>query len=132
MWLRKFVDRVGIMDQGALIEENSTVNIFSRPQTEVAKQLIRQALHLYEPSEEDSKALLVKLTFIGKDSDEPIISSLVKKFDIHFNIRQALIEKVQDTTVGFTICALTGEKAALAQALAYLRSTSIQAETLHA
>jgi len=130
--VKKICDRVGIIDHGCLVEENSTVNIVSNPQTPVAKQLLQQALHFYVPDQNDQGSLVLKLTFIGKDSDEPIISSLVKKFNIHFNLRQALIEKVQDTTVGFTICSLSGEPAALEQALNYIRSTSIKAETLHA
>lgn len=130
--VKKICDRVGIIDHGSLVEENSTVNIFSNPQTGIAKQLLQQALHFYIPDQNDKDSLVLKLTFIGKDSDEPIISSLVKKFNVNFNLRQALIEKVQDTTVGFTICSLTGEADALEQALAYIRSTSIKAETLHA
>ena len=130
--VKKICDRVGIIDHGSLVEQNSTVNIFSNPQHEATRQLIQQALHFYVPNEADKDALVLKLTFIGKDSDEPIISSLVKKFDIHFNLRQALIEKVQDTTVGFTICSLTGEPGDLRQALQYIRSTSIKAETLYA
>jgi len=130
--VKKICDQVGIIDHGHLVEQNSTLNLFSNPQTEIAKQLIQQALHFYEPDEHDQGSLIIKLTFIGRDSDEPIISALVKKFDLNFNLRQALIEKVQDTTVGFTICSLSGEKPALEQALKYLQSTSIKTEILHA
>ncbi len=130
--VKKICDRVGILDQGSLVEVDSTVNIFSNPKNQVTRQLIQQALHFYEPDQNDQGSLVLKLTFIGKDSEEPIISSLVKKFNVSFNLKQALIEKVQDTTIGFTICSLSGEKAALDQALQYLQSTSIQAETLYA
>jgi D-methionine transport system ATP-binding protein len=130
--VKKICDRVGIIDQGCLVEQDSTVAIFSNPKATITKQLIQQALHFYEPTASDKDALIIKLTFIGEASDEPLISSLVRKFDITFNIKQALIEKVQDTTIGFTICALTGEKAALEKALAYIHSTPIKAETLYA
>lgn len=130
--IKKICDRVGIIDQGNLVEESSPIQLFSNPQSTVAQQLIQQALHLYTPDQHDQDALVVKLTFIGQDSEQPIISSLVRKFDVNFNLRQALIEKVQDTTIGFTICSLTGNKTALAQALAYLQTTSIKTEILHA
>lgn len=130
--VKKICDRVGVIDQGNLVEENTTVALFANPQAKATQQLIQQALHFYEPGQIDEGSLVLKLTFVGKDSDEPIISSLVKKFNIHLNLRQALIEKVQDTTVGFTICSLTGEKSALEEALQYLHQTSIKAETLYA
>jgi len=130
--VKQICDRVGIIHQGQLVEQNTTVTIFSNPTHPVTKQLLEQSHGAYVPGKRDANSLVLKLTFIGKDSEEPLISSLVKKFDVTVNIRQALIEKIQETTVGSTICQLTGEKAAIAQALQYLGTTSIKAEVLYA
>ena len=130
--VKQVCDRVGIMHEGKLIEEDTTVNIFSNPKQIATKQLIQQALHFYTPERHDNTSLFLKLTFIGRDSEEPLISALVKKYDITINILQALIEKIQDTTVGFTICQLNGDHDAIQKSLDYIRSTSIQAEVLHA
>lgn len=130
--VKQICDRVGIIHAGELVEDDATVNIFSRPKHIITKQLIQHALHFYTPEKHDELSLFLKFTFIGEDSEEPLISSLVKKFDVSINIRQALIEKIQDSTVGFTICQLRGEKSAIKDALDYVRSTKIIAEVLHA
>jgi D-methionine transport system ATP-binding protein len=119
------------MHQGRLVEEDTTVNIFSNPKNIITRQLVQQSLHLYTPDRTDD-ALTLKLTFIGNDSEEPLIASLIKNFNVTVNIRQALIENIQDTTVGFTICELTGENSAVQKALQFIQSTSINAEVLHA
>ncbi len=130
--VKQICDRVGIIHQGELVEQDSTVNIFSNPKHLATQQLIQQSLHFYKPEKHDDNSLFLKLTFIGKDDEEPLISLLSKKFDITINIRQALIEKIQDTTVGFTICQLKGQQSVIQQALEFVKSTSINAEVLHA
>ncbi len=130
--VKQICDRVGIIHEGRLIEEDSTVNIFSAPKHAVTKQLIQHAWHHYQPEKHDDNSLFLKLTFIGQDNEEPIISSLVKQYNVTVNIRQALIEKIQDTTVGFTIFQLKGEHTSIKQALAYIQTTNIIAEVLHA
>ncbi|OGT58638.1 MAG: methionine ABC transporter ATP-binding protein [Gammaproteobacteria bacterium RIFCSPHIGHO2_12_FULL_42_10] len=128
--VKQVCDRVGVLHHGRLIEEDATVNIFARPKQLATQQLVQQALHFYSPNATD-EGLTLKLTFIGDESEIPLISILVKQFDVTMNIRQALIEKIQDTTVGFTICQLTGAPLAIQQALQFIQSTAIQVEVLH-
>ncbi len=130
--IKQACDRVGVIHAGRLVEENTTVNIFSNPKTNTTKQIIQQALHFYLPEKHDDNSLFLKLIFIGNDSEVPLISTLVKKYDVTINIRQALIEKIQNATVGFTICQLQGSQTAIAEALSFIHSTNIHAEVLHA
>ncbi len=130
--VKQICDRVGVLHEGQLVEEASTVNIFSAPQHPVTQQLVQQALHFYSPTLRESGSLILKLTFVGESSEAPLISYLIKNFDVTINIKQALIENIQETTVGFTICELVGEQQSIERALHYIRSTSIQVEILHA
>lgn len=129
--VKQVCDRVSVIHEGMLVEEDTTLNIFANPKHRVTKQLVQQALHFYTPTQADENVRIIKLTFIGEDSEDPLISTLVKRFDVTVNIKQAQIEKIQDTTVGFTICQIAGELSAIDQALTYIRSTSVQAEVLH-
>lgn len=128
--IKQICHRVGIIDHGRLIEQDSTINIFANPQNPTTKQLVQQALHLYDGKTDKTDVVIAQLTFIGKESDEPLISTLAKKFDITINILQALIEKIQDNTVGFTICELQGTKSELERALQFINTTSVKAEII--
>lgn len=130
--VKQICHRVGVMHEGTLIEQDTAINLLVKPKNIVTKNLV-QHLHDFNMSHHDTNqsSYILRLTFIGHDSNEPLISSLAKNFDITINIRQALIEKIQDTTVGFTICQLTGQQTELDRALHYIHSTSIHAEVIN-
>lgn len=129
--IKQICGRAGVIHAGELIEQDTALNILANPKTIVTKQLVQQALHLHDFSERKQGALIVQLTFLGKDSDAPLISTLAKQFDITINILQAMIEPIQETTVGFTICELNGTASELERALNFIRSTTVKAEVLH-
>jgi ABC-type methionine transport system ATPase subunit len=68
----------------------------------------------------------VRLTFPEPLITEPVIGRMVRKFDVLPNIRRASIED----TVGWMICEITGERAALEQALVWLAETGVQVDRL--
>lgn len=128
--IKTICDRVGVIHNGELIEQDSAINVIVNPKSNITKQLVQQTPAFNALAHENKNSSILRLTFIGKDSDLPLISSLVKKFDVSVNIREALIERIQNTTVGFTICEIAGEQAVLDAALAFLRKTSIKIEVL--
>jgi D-methionine transport system ATP-binding protein len=143
--IKKICDRVGILEQGRLIEQGLVVDIFSRPQHAITKKLIRNASHLTltdfikadlikkrsSASNEDKNfSSIIRLTFSGESSEQPLISTLIKQFNITVNILQANIERLKGTTMGFTVCQITGEKAAIEKALIYLQSLPITVEEM--
>ncbi len=68
----------------------------------------------------------VRLTFPEPLITEPVIGRMVRQFDVLPNIRRASI----DDTVGWMVCEITGERAALEQALAWLVETGVQVDRL--
>ena len=72
----------------------------------------------------------MRFTFVGDDSHQPLITTLIQKFNVTINIIQANIENIQESPVGFTVCLLSGEQDAIHNALAYVKPSSITAEVL--
>jgi len=69
----------------------------------------------------------VKLTFPGDLIREPIIGRMVKQFDVMPNIRRASVEE----RVGWMICEIGGEDAAVDSALVWLSEVGIQVDLLN-
>jgi D-methionine transport system ATP-binding protein len=137
--IKRICHRAGVLDQGKLIEYSSVIELFARPKSSVTRQLIQKALHIELPlsiqkrlqiTPDPSKSRLVRFTFLGEDSDQPLITTLVKKFNLTINIVQANIENIQEAAVGFTICQLSGEHDDIDKALAYINTSSVTAEVL--
>lgn len=137
--IKQICHRAAVLSQGMLVEYGSVVELFARPASEITRQLVQKAIHLELPNaiknnlqsdKDSSKSRLVRFTFLGDDSSQPLITTLVQKFNITINIIQANIETIQDATVGFTVCQISGDHEVIDQALDYIKPTSVTAEVL--
>ena len=68
----------------------------------------------------------VKLTFPEHLIKQPLMGRLVREFDVLPNIRRAKIEE----EVGWIVCELAGEPAAVEQALSWLADAGVQVDRL--
>ncbi len=137
--IKQICHRAGVLDHGTMIEQGTIIDLFAKPQSEVTKQLVQKALHIelplhikrqLRPTPEHHSSCLVRFTFVGDDSNLPLITTLVQKFHVTINIIQANIENIREATVGFTVCLMSGEQDAINNALNYVKPTSITAEVL--
>ncbi len=135
--IKQICNRVAILDKGGIVELKSTVDLFSKPETEVAKRLTRSALHIELPSHIESKLAkaaqpnhvpVVRLTFVGEQVEQPILSAVSEQCGVKINILRATLERVQDTPLGVTVCELMGVETQIAQALALLQQKQIGVE----
>ncbi|MDF2690369.1 MAG: metN [Gammaproteobacteria bacterium] len=137
--IKSICDRAGILDQGGLIEEAPVLQLFARPKSEVAKKFTQSALHIQLPESLRERLQaqvfpnsrpIVKLTFLGEKAEEPIVVSLMTRFNVTTNILQANLEMVGHSPVGMTICELWGTPGAIEHSLEFIKSQNIQVEVL--
>lgn len=69
----------------------------------------------------------VVLHFPSKTVDQPIISNLIKHYDLNFNIMKASIIPDQE---GYVVLELSGDKAKLDAGMRYLATSGIRVESL--
>lgn len=69
----------------------------------------------------------VKLTFPEHLIKQPIIARLVREFDVMPNIRAAKVEE----TVGWVVCELGGEDAAIERAIDWMADLGVQVDRLN-
>lgn len=71
-------------------------------------------------------SLRVKLTFPEHLITQPVIGRLARDFDVLPNIRRASVEDA----VGWMVCELEGDDAALQRAVAWLEELGVQVDRL--
>ncbi len=130
--VKKICDRVAVIDAGRIIECGSVIDVFSKPTTSVARQLLHPPLNLSLPQRDvgDNKSIFVKLEFVAEDSDKPVITDLIRHHNIGVNILQANIENIQSTPFGYTVCELVGVSTDIDAAMDYLKQHEIAVEVL--
>jgi D-methionine transport system ATP-binding protein len=128
--VKRICHRVGILQGGTLVEEGSVLSVFSDPKHEVTRQLLHQDRDEVYEGFDTSKGCLARLTFIGDNSDEPVITSIIKTFDLRVNFLQANIETIQETTVGTMVCSFSGVPEVVERALFTLKDKGVNVEVL--
>jgi D-methionine transport system ATP-binding protein len=99
--IKNCCDRVAILEEGRLIEENEVGEFFAHPRTAIAKNFIASSVlqHLPEviqqsllASEQPESYPLLRLWFLQGTATQPVISEVSRQFDLYINIVQANVE----------------------------------------
>jgi len=137
--IKEICDEVAVLDDGKLIEQSATLELFTNPKTQIAKDLIRDALKLELPEkiserlhieETPDKIPILRIRFIGQTTTEPLLSSLVTRFGIHFNILQANIDIIQNQTIGIMVVEFCSGLDQMPEALNYLDKQGLHVEVI--
>ncbi|NUS05122.1 MAG: ATP-binding cassette domain-containing protein [Nonomuraea sp.] len=115
--VKSVCDSVAIMSRGRIEESGTIADLIRTP----GSRLTREIFPLPEPA----PAGAVTLTFTG-DPGRPLVSELVRKFDVDVNILGGSIEDLAGGSVGRLRVALTGVETP--SALSFLRSSGLLVE----
>ncbi|WP_281647094.1 methionine ABC transporter ATP-binding protein [Parendozoicomonas sp. Alg238-R29] len=137
--VKSICDRVAILSQGRVIEENDVESFFVAPQTELAREFVRAAIHEKPASDishqfrqgyvEGSRPVL-RITFVGQNVVQPLITQAARLCQVDFNILQADIETVHSKTMGFLMVDVVGEEQGVQDAQAFLQKHDLQVEVV--
>ncbi|AAO89671.1 methionine ABC transporter ATP-binding protein [Coxiella burnetii] len=137
--IKTVADRVAVLDQGRIVEENDVVSLFKRPKTEIAKKFTHSSIKVKLPeilrnrlqkTTLDEGYALLRIDFTEHTAETPIIDEFIRKFDLQVNILQARLEFLRDDSIGMMLVALRNVKDTLPQGIAYLNEKGLQVEVL--
>lgn len=136
--IKQVCDRVAVIDDSKIVEVGDVLTVFSNPGTPTSRSFINALVknevpdELFPniPAESKIHSRLIRLSFIGKSAGEPIISSLMKSFDLNINILYGNIDRVKDTPFGNLVLELMGDASTIDDALAYLHDKGLEIEVL--
>ncbi|MDN7228706.1 methionine ABC transporter ATP-binding protein [Planococcus liqunii] len=135
--IRKICHRVAVMEGGRVVELGDVLTVFQAPQQEITKRFVAQVTDT-EDSNETIKHLrelyptgkLVKLVFVGDQTEQPILTKLIRKYPVDVNIVHGNISHTQRGAYGTLIIQIKGTQPEIVQALAFLNDESIQTEVM--
>ena len=131
--VKEICDRVAIMEDGEVIEENTVENLFREPKTKTAQAFINSMQtnveeEIINPS--DFKGTIIRLSYLEKSAKQPIVAQMIRNFDIDVNILSGNINKLYKSSVGHLILELTGESLEVNKAIAFLQNENIHVEVI--
>ncbi|HPF43378.1 MAG TPA: methionine ABC transporter ATP-binding protein [Syntrophomonadaceae bacterium] len=134
--IKQVCDRVAVIDNSRIVETGDVLKIFSNPGTPTSKSFINSIVKQELPEEVfQSSAIragrLIRVSFIGESAGEPIISSMIRKYDVRANIMYGNIDRVKDTPFGNLVLELSGEERVVSEAIEYLHQQGLEIEVLN-
>lgn len=136
--IKEVCDRVAVIDNSKIVEIGDVLEVFSNPQTPTSRSFIGTVINREIPEEllhrpngsGNLSTRLVRVSFIGASAGEPIISSMIRQYDVEANILYGNIDRVQDTPFGNLALELIGSPDMIDSGLAYLRNRGLEIEVL--
>lgn len=131
--IKEICDRVAVIENGKIVEEGTTIELFTAPKTDIAKRFISSVIKASLPpgfKTGENSGMLVRLTFIGESTGDPVLSQLVRKFNVDANVLYGSIDCLKDTTFGTLTVELQGERPAIEEGITFLQEKGIRVEVI--
>jgi D-methionine transport system ATP-binding protein len=135
--IKQVADQVAVIDAGRIVEQGPTLTVFSQPAHEVTRSLLDDVVpqQLPQPVLERVRALLggvptsqaslLRLVFAGGESNQPLLSDVIRRFELDLNILHGQIDEVQGQPFGTLAVLARGAQHQLIAAIAHLRSAGV-------
>lgn len=137
--IKRICDRVAVMDHGRIVEQGEVINVFCSPQHKITQSLTQAAFHLTLPAALQERVhpdkarddnTLWRISFIGDTAGQPVISDLIRRFNLEINILQSNLEMLHTKSVGMMLLAVYAKDEDIVQAETYLRSKGLTVEVV--
>jgi D-methionine transport system ATP-binding protein len=132
--VRDACDNVAVLSEGQVVEQGTVKDIFAEPKTSVTKEFMSHLTTNTRNVREDGVVIWSDvpahyvLRFLNDRVETPVISDIIREFDVVFNISGAGIQKVGDTKMGTMVCDITGLPEAVQAALDAIRERGVTVE----
>lgn len=139
--IKEICDKVAVIEGGYIIEEGEVIDVFIHPNENTTKEFVtsiigqelpaeaREHMIIYEKECGDCHPL-VKLSFTGEITLDPIVSTVGKKFGVDMSILFGQVDYIQEVAFGRLIVTVVGNKESVAKALKYIDELPIKSEVI--
>ncbi|GBG96009.1 methionine ABC transporter ATP-binding protein [Lactococcus termiticola] len=138
--VKEIANKIAVMQDGRIIEQNSLIGIFAEPKEALTKQFIETTssvnrfiaglskTELLGQLSEDEE--LIHVDFGENTITEPLISQINKNYDVTTSIYYGNVEVLQGQTLGSLVISLKGSRDARDEVKAFLKASDIKFEDL--
>jgi len=136
--VRKICHRVAVMEAGRIVEEGEVLSVFTHPQQPITRQFVKQTAEYsstntpFNPELIDHAAgSVLKLTFVGQSTQQPVVGELTLKYGVPFNILHGKMTQTTNGTFGELWLQAAATGSVLENILADLHAHAITTEVVH-
>ena len=125
--IQKICNKVAVMDFGKVVETGSVIQVFSDPQSDIAKRFVGNLIHDVIPEplvesirRETRNSRLLRIKLENTDSTEPLLWDINRRFEVETNILYSTINDIQGIVVGIMLVLFIGSDEEIKKAERYI------------
>jgi D-methionine transport system ATP-binding protein len=143
--IKQVAQRVAVMEAGRIVEQGSVLEVFTRPQHAITRSLleevtpqtlpesvlqrVRESVSAHAQSRGESR--LLRLAFSGGSAaDAPLLSQVIRRFDVDLSIVHGQVDEIQGEPFGSLAVLLRGMPEALTGATTTLAQAGVRVEEI--
>ncbi|KON86446.1 methionine ABC transporter ATP-binding protein [Sporosarcina globispora] len=135
--IRKICHRVAVMEGGKIVEIGPVLDVFKNPKAAITKRFVQQVTEPEETKETIDHLVdlyphgkVVQLGFVGESAEQPLITNLIRNFQVTVNILQGKISQTQNGSYGTLFIHIDGEAEEVAKAIEFIHSQQVGVEVI--
>jgi D-methionine transport system ATP-binding protein len=131
--IKEICTKAAVLEKGEIVEMGSVLHLFTAPKHPTTQHFLSHMIHEMPENLKLPHANheLLRLVFTGKTVEEPLISRVVKNFNVEVNILLGSIDRLQAATVGNLLIELSGSEESRIQARQFLIDHGVICEEIH-
>ncbi|GAF08609.1 methionine ABC transporter ATP-binding protein [Paenibacillus pini JCM 16418] len=135
--IQSICDRVAVIHQGGIIEQGPVTEVFLKPQHAVTRDFIRGEANVGDwihtvggNGTNGAFSQTVKITFLGEQTYDAILSRTAREIGVDFAILQGTISTIKDTPYGQLFVRIEGEADKINATIAEIASKGLDVEVI--
>lgn len=131
--VKSICNKVVVMSDGKVVESGDVYSVFTNPQNDFTKQLIEHTNNFDIPEEitDIIKGTVLKLTYLGENAVDSVLSDTAVEFDVRYNIIHGKIEYIDSKPLGILYVNIIGEETNISRAVSALKEKTFSAEVIY-
>lgn len=125
--IQKICNKVAVMDYGQVVETGSVIQVFSNPQSDIARRFVGNLIRDVIPEplvesirRETRNSRLLRIKLENTDSTEPLLWEINRRFEVETNILYSTINVIQGIVIGIMLVLFTGTDEEIEKAEQYI------------
>ena len=125
--IKAICNKVAILEGGKFIAQGDTIDVFTRQTNAETRHFIGE---IDVPKSLPVRGRRIYLTFAHGSAKSPVLSKLIRKFEVDINILSGTIESIQDQPVGRLLIEIFAPETVITQMLEAFHTENVITEVL--
>ena len=135
--VQKICNKVAILEHGNLVEFGNVIDIFSNPQSTIAKKFVNAVIPNVIPKGIKDELLkyegqykLIRIFFHAQNATDDVIWQINNRLNVHTNVMFASVSELQDVVLSVITLQITGTEDDFKKGYDYISSRQIEFEEI--